>query len=132
MCSSEFEWRDGKPWLHDGVGNVVEGVEVDNPELGALAERHGLRETDLFWSENLEELETTVYGIDLAVSILDGPELSEHRRKELALARLMAVSIGVMLYTGESDLDIRVETAKDLIREFKHTYPELLDEWNGI
>jgi len=37
-----------------------------------------------------------------------------------------------MLYTGESDLDIRVETAKDLIREFKHTYPELLDEWNGI
>ena len=73
-----------------------------------------------------------MYGIDLAVSISDGPELSEHRRKELALARLMAVSIGVMLYTGESDLDIRVETAKDLIREFKHTYPELLDEWNGI
>jgi hypothetical protein len=33
MCSSEFEWRDGKLWLHDGVGNVVEGVEVDNPEL---------------------------------------------------------------------------------------------------
>ena len=33
MCSSEFEWRDGKLWLHDG-GNVVEGVEVDNPELG--------------------------------------------------------------------------------------------------
>ena len=34
MCSSEFEWRDGKLWLLDGVGNVVEGVEVDNPELG--------------------------------------------------------------------------------------------------
>jgi hypothetical protein len=34
MCSSEFEWRDGKLWLHDGVGNVVEGVEVDNPKLG--------------------------------------------------------------------------------------------------
>jgi hypothetical protein len=48
LYSSEFEWRDGKLWLHDGVGNVVEGVEVDNPELGALAERHGLRETDVF------------------------------------------------------------------------------------
>jgi len=60
-----------------------------------------------------------VFGIDCAVSILDGPELSEHRRKELALARLMAAAIGVMLYTGESDLDIRIENAKDMIREFK-------------
>ena len=65
-----------------------------------------------------------MYGIDLAVSILDGPELSERRRRELALAQLMAVAIGVMLYTGESDLDIRIETAKDMIREFKHVYPE--------
>jgi len=73
-----------------------------------------------------------VFGIDCAVSIADGPELSEHRRKELALARLMAVAIGVILYTGDSDLDIRVETAKDLIREVQHAYPELLDEWNEI
>jgi hypothetical protein len=65
-----------------------------------------------------------VYGIDLAVSISDGPELSEHRHKELALARLMAEAIGVMLYTGETDSDIRIETAKDMIREFKHVYPE--------
>ena len=41
-----------------------------------------------------------MFGIDCAVSILDGPELSEHRRKELALARLMAEAIGIMLYTG--------------------------------
>jgi hypothetical protein len=75
----------------------------------------------------LEELEETVFGIDLAVSISDGPELSEHRRKELALARLMAVSIGVLLYTGESDLDIRIETAKDMIREFKDVYPEAMN-----
>jgi hypothetical protein len=65
-----------------------------------------------------------VFGIDLAVSISDGPELSEHRRKELALARLMAEAIGIMLYTGDSDLDIRIENAKDMIREFKHVYPE--------
>jgi hypothetical protein len=38
-----------------------------------------------------------VFGIDLAVSILDGPDLSEQRRKELALARLMAEAIGIML-----------------------------------
>ena len=65
-----------------------------------------------------------MFGIDLAVSIMDGPDLSEQRRKELALARLMAVAIGVMLYTGDADADIRIETAKDMIREFKHLYPE--------
>jgi hypothetical protein len=69
-----------------------------------------------------------MYGIDIAVSIAEGPELSEHRRKELALARLMAVAIGTMLYTGENDLDIRIETAKDLVREIKHTFPELAAE----
>jgi hypothetical protein len=73
-----------------------------------------------------------VFGIDCAVSISDGPELSEHRRKELALARLMAVAIGVILYTGEDDSHIRIETAKDMIREIRHTFPELLDEWNEI
>ena len=65
-----------------------------------------------------------MFGIDLAVSILDGPELSEHRRKELALARLMSVAIGVILYTGEDDSHIRIESAKDMIREFKNVYPE--------
>ena len=65
-----------------------------------------------------------MFGIDLAVSILDGPELSEHRRKELALARLLSVAIGVILYTGETDVGIRIETAKDMIREFKNVYPE--------
>jgi hypothetical protein len=55
---------------------------------------------------------------------MDGPDLSEQRRKELALARLMAVAIGTILYTGESDSDIRVEAAKHMIREFKHVYPE--------
>jgi hypothetical protein len=65
-----------------------------------------------------------VFGIDLAVSIMDSPELSEHRRKELALARLMAETIGVILYTGESDLDIRIDAAKDIVREFRHVYEE--------
>ena len=65
-----------------------------------------------------------MFGIDCAVSISDGPNLSEHRRRELALARLMSVAIGVMLYTGETDVDTRIETAKEMVREFKHVYPE--------
>lgn len=67
-----------------------------------------------------------MYGIDIAVGIADGPELSEHRRKELALVRMMSVAIGVILYTGESDVDIRIDAAKDLIREFKNVYPEAM------
>jgi hypothetical protein len=30
MCSSEFEWRDGKLWLHESTGNVIEGTEVSD------------------------------------------------------------------------------------------------------
>jgi hypothetical protein len=73
-----------------------------------------------------------MFGIDLAVTILDGPELSEHRRKELALARLMAEAIGTIRYTGEDDSHIRIETAKDMIRELRHTYPELVTERDEI
>jgi uncharacterized Ntn-hydrolase superfamily protein len=65
-----------------------------------------------------------VFGIDLAVSIMDGADLSEHRRKELALALLMAETIGVILYTSESDVDVRIDAAKDMVREFKHVYEE--------
>jgi len=65
-----------------------------------------------------------VDGIEIAVSMLDGADLSEHRRKELALVLLMNAAIDVILNTGEDNLDIRIETAKDLVREFKHVYPE--------
>jgi hypothetical protein len=58
---------------------------------------------------------------------MDGPELSEKRRKELALARLMAETISVILYTGDSDSDIRSEAAKDIVREFRHVYPEIAE-----
>jgi hypothetical protein len=68
-----------------------------------------------------------MFGIDLAVSIMDGSELSEKRRKELALALLMAETIAVILYTGESDSDIRIDAAKDMVREFKHVFPETCD-----
>ena len=63
-------------------------------------------------------------GLDHVLSMLEGPDLTERRRGELALVRLMAVAMELLLYTGESDLDIRIENAKDMIREFKHVYPE--------
>ena len=37
---------------------------------------------------------------------------------------MMAETIGVVLDTGESDVDIRIEAAKDMVRELKHVYPE--------
>ena len=63
-------------------------------------------------------------GLDHVLSMLEGTELTERRRGELALVRLMATAIEMILYTGDSDLDIRIENAKDVIREFKHVYPE--------
>jgi hypothetical protein len=73
------------------------------------------------------ERKNRMFGIDLAVSIMDGPNLSEKRREELALARLMADTIGVMLYTGESDSHIRIEAAKDTVREFRRVYSEIAE-----
>ncbi len=64
-----------------------------------------------------------MFGIELAVSIMDGPELTEKRRKELALALLMAETIAVMLY--ESGSDIRIEAAKEMLRELRLVYPEI-------
>jgi len=68
--------------------------------------------------------ETNVTGLDHVLSMLEGPELTERRLGELALVRLMVTGIEMILYTGESDLDIRIENAKDMIREFERTYPE--------
>jgi hypothetical protein len=73
------------------------------------------------------ERKNRMFGINLAVSIMDGPNLSEKRREELALALLMAKTIGVMLYTGESDSDIRIEAAKDMVREFRRVYPVIAE-----
>jgi hypothetical protein len=52
---------------------------------------------------------------------------SERRRKELALARLLVIAVELIRKTGDADLDIRIENAKDMIREFKRTYPEAME-----
>lgn len=95
----------------------------DNPEVFAVQFPSALERRRITPLER----KNSVFGIDLAVSIMDGPELSEHRRKELALARLMAETIGFILYTGESDLDIRIDAAKDMVREFRHVYPDIAE-----
>jgi hypothetical protein len=63
-----------------------------------------------------------MYGIDVAISLLEGPALSQRRWQELALAQLMALAIDVILNGG--DLDIRIEAAQNMVREFKQVYPE--------
>ena len=93
--SWEVEWRgDGRLYLHDGVGNVVEGTEVDNPQV-------------------------------LAVVPMPTPE--ERRLREILLARLMLVTVDIVL-AGDP---LRLETTRDLLREVRHTYPELVDESVG-
>jgi hypothetical protein len=48
----------------------------------------------------------------------------ERRRRELLLARLMAVAMDIVL-AGDP---LGLETARDLGRELRHCYPELVDE----
>jgi hypothetical protein len=91
--SWEVECRGyGKLYLRDGAGNVVEGTEVDNPEL-------------------------------LAVVPLPTPE--EQRRREVMLARVMLLAVDIVL-AGEP---LGLERARDLLREVRHAYPELVDEY---
>jgi hypothetical protein len=94
--SWEVEWRsDGRLYLHDGAGNVVEGTEVDNPEVLA--------------------------GLPL-------PTPEEQRRREVMLARVMLVAIDIVL-AGDP---LGLETARDLLGEVWHAYPELRIEWNDL
>jgi hypothetical protein len=59
----------------------------------------------------------------LAVVPLPSPE--ERRRREIMLARVMLVAIDIIL-SGEP---LGLETARDLGRELRHAYPELVDEY---
>jgi len=92
----EIEWRgDGNLYLHDGVGNVVEGTEVDNPEV---------------------------------LAVVPLPSAAERRRREVMLARVMLVAIDIVL-AGDP---LGLETARDLLREVRHAYPELVDEFVNL
>jgi hypothetical protein len=60
--------------------------------------------------------------------ILAVPSADERRRRDVMLTRVMLLAIDHVL-SGER---LGLETARNLIREVRHAYPELLDEWNDL
>jgi len=61
----------------------------------------------------------------LAIAVI--PSADERKRRERVLARLLVITLEMLLSEGHTDLGIRIETAKDLIREFKYVYPETMN-----
>ena len=61
----------------------------------------------------------------LAVALI--PSAEERRRRELMLARLLVLALEMLLSEGHIDLGEKIETARDMIREFKHVYPETMN-----
>jgi hypothetical protein len=62
------------------------------------------------------------------LAIVPLPSAAERRLREILLARLMLVMVDIVL-SGES---LGLETARDLSRELRHTYPELVDEFVNL
>jgi hypothetical protein len=54
------------------------------------------------------------------------PSAAERSRRERVLARLMVISLEMLLSEGHTDLAVKIETAKDVILEFNHIYPETM------
>ena len=59
------------------------------------------------------------------LAVVPLPSAAERRCRESMLARVMLVAIDLVL-SGEG---MGLETARDLIREVEHAYPELAAEW---
>jgi hypothetical protein len=58
------------------------------------------------------------------LAVVPLPTEDERKRREVMLARLMLVAIDLVL-SGEG---LGLETARALVREIRHAYPELVDE----
>ena len=59
------------------------------------------------------------------LAVVPLPSVTERRRREIMLVRVMLVAIDIIL-SGEP---LGLETARDLGKELRHAYPELLDEY---
>lgn len=59
------------------------------------------------------------------LAVVPLPSAEERRRREVLLARVMLVAIDIVL-AGDS---FGLETARDLGKELRHAYPELVDEY---
>jgi hypothetical protein len=58
------------------------------------------------------------------LAVVPLPSATERHRREVMLARAMLVAIDIVL-AGDP---LGLETARDLARELRHAYPELVDE----
>ena len=58
------------------------------------------------------------------LAVVPLPSAEERRSREILLARLMLVVIDLVV-SGEG---LELETARDLVREIEHTFPELAAE----
>jgi hypothetical protein len=97
--SWEGEWRsDGQLRLRDSIGNTVEGRELSEAEVEQMA-----RETLL---ADVLELAAT--------KLRSGEGWDESTTTDV-------------LNEGHTDLAVKIETAKDVILEIKHTYPEAMN-----
>jgi hypothetical protein len=62
------------------------------------------------------------------LAVVPLPSALERRRREIMLARLMLVAIDLVL-SGEG---LGLETARDLVREVEHTFPELAAQRDAL
>jgi hypothetical protein len=58
------------------------------------------------------------------LAVVPLPSAEERRRREIMLAREMLLAVDLIV-SGEG---LGLETARDLFREVRHAYPELVDE----
>ena len=59
------------------------------------------------------------------LAVVPLPTAEERRRREVMLVRLFLLAVDLVL-SGEG---LALETARDLINEVRHAYPELADEF---
>jgi hypothetical protein len=86
---SEFEWRsDGRLYLHDGIGNVVEGTELSEAEIEQMSSEELLADVLQLAAAKLRSGEAWDEGTttDVLNEVLHA--YPEHVKKALALALL--------------------------------------------
>lgn len=62
------------------------------------------------------------------LSVVPLPSAEERTRREFMLAQVMLLAVDCVL-SGER---LGLETARDLVREIKHTFPEIVAGWDEL
>lgn len=61
----------------------------------------------------------------LAIALIPSPE--ERKRQERALARLLVITLDMLLSEGHIDLAVKIGVAKEMILQLKRCYPETMN-----